>query len=108
MTIKDVWKDKTREELVPALLESKQENEILKEEIRNWMQDNGVYYEFNVNNPDHFNDYIRDFAAKIPELYKFMRKNEYLPENTLQSFTHMLELQLNKAYQEAMMGIRIL
>jgi len=72
--------------------------------IKEWMQENGIFYDFNIHNNDHLNDYVDGLRAKLPELYAFLRKNDIVPEHSLQGFMHMIELSLNRALYNKMHG----
>jgi len=66
------------------------------DKLKEWLTNQGLYYKLEPTNVSGIEAYLRALTQKMPELYKFCREAEVVPENSYNVFSQLVVREFKK------------
>lgn len=59
--------------------------------IEKWLLENELYYKINPNDEEAIEDYVFSLGSKMSQLYRMLRENDLVPQNSYQQLISLIE-----------------
>ena len=59
--------------------------------IEKWLLENELYYQINPMDEDAIEDYVFALGSKMPQLYRMLRENDLVPQNSYHQLSSLIE-----------------